>query len=190
MDLETFFDCVSRLNWREIWNEFKSTTIPAAGVFIAWKFGTIQASIAKQQADTASLALTINSDKMRLDLFEKRFAVFEAAENLINKAHRQPDMVSQDDVYEYFDKTKRANLLFDEKTAIFLTNTVFQDSYDLATIIMESKEEPDQAKYKELLAKKLLYKIKFAAHQGMLHVYMKPYLGFVDPPIKQPTAKS
>lgn len=190
MSLEVVWGHIYELPWTPIWLVLKEFLLPAAGICVAWKFSALQASIAKQQADTAALALTLNSDKMRLELFEKRFAVFEAAEKLINQAHRNPEKISMSAVFDYFDSTKRADWLFDAKTANFLTEKVFQDAHDLATTVTELVEQSDPTAHKLLVAKKFDISKRFIPHSGMLYVLMKPYLGFTNQPISQPQGKS
>lgn len=170
--------------WQVIWGEVKSSVFPlvapSAAVYVAYKFGHIQADIGRRQAETAAQAMATNRDKLRLDLFDRRFAVYEAARRLINKAIRQTAILSKDDVHVFFDATEQADWLFDEKTARYLSDKVFQDAFDLATLLTDLADEQDQAEKQKLLVRKFDAVRRFTVHQGMLHTMMEPYLGFTD----------
>ena len=72
---------------RKILETFASpvATIIAAGaaVWVAYKFGSIQAGIAREQAETAKVQKDIAYDRLKYDLFEKRYEVYDAAKRLI-----------------------------------------------------------------------------------------------------------
>ena len=69
-----------------LWLEFIKAVAPllaallAAGVgaWVAHKFGRIQEGIARQQATTAAAAAATAKSKLKLELFERRIAVYEA----------------------------------------------------------------------------------------------------------------
>jgi hypothetical protein len=73
-------------------------------IYFAWKFGKIQADIAKIQARTAR-------NKLRLDLFEKRLAVHEVIRlHIAAVIEDTTGMLSHD---EFFLNKSAANWLFD-----------------------------------------------------------------------------
>lgn len=56
-----------------------ATVLAALGAFyLGWRFGTLQAKATKAQADIAL-------DKLKFDLFEKRYEIYSAAKTLIEK---------------------------------------------------------------------------------------------------------
>src|SRR6266436_1005842 len=66
-------------DWYQILHDFAgpvATFVAAVTVaFITFKFGRVQAKIARQQAELASV-------RLKNDLFDRRFAVFDAARHL------------------------------------------------------------------------------------------------------------
>jgi predicted metalloprotease len=61
------------------------------GAWVAHKFGRIQESIAKQQAATAAAAATTARNKLRLDLFDRRWAIYQTAKGVIDTMAHQDD---------------------------------------------------------------------------------------------------
>lgn len=79
--------------------------------FIAWRFGSIQADIARQQARTAQ-------NKLKLDLFDKRVAVYNAIAEYINLS---PESVAErGGMGDYIPRFAPVKWLFDEKIADWL----------------------------------------------------------------------
>lgn len=78
--------------WQTIGEAVKSFALPLAAplaaFYVANKFGHIQADIGRRQAETAALAMKTARNKLRLDLFEKRFAIYEAFELLCSIAEQ------------------------------------------------------------------------------------------------------
>jgi type II secretory pathway pseudopilin PulG len=64
-----------------------------AVALITWRFASWQARIAQQQADTAKQQATTAFDQLRYNLFEKRFAIYNTARELValvvNKSNAQ-----------------------------------------------------------------------------------------------------
>jgi len=50
---------------------------------ITWRFASWQARIAQQQADTARQQANTAFDQLRYNLFEKRFAIYNTARELV-----------------------------------------------------------------------------------------------------------
>jgi type II secretory pathway pseudopilin PulG len=51
--------------------------------FITWRFASWQARIAQQQAETAKQQANTAFDQLRYNLFEKRFAIYNTARELV-----------------------------------------------------------------------------------------------------------
>jgi type II secretory pathway pseudopilin PulG len=51
--------------------------------FLTWRFASWQARIAQQQADTAKQQANTAFDQLRYNLFEKRFAIYNTARELV-----------------------------------------------------------------------------------------------------------
>jgi type II secretory pathway pseudopilin PulG len=65
-------------------------SITAAG--ITWYFASRQAQIAQQQADTAKQQASTAFDQLRYNLFEKRYAIYNTARELISVVVNQPNV--------------------------------------------------------------------------------------------------
>lgn len=70
------------------------------GAYVAHKFGTIQAGIAQQQAETARAAATTAKNKLKLDLFDRRLLVFEAAKRALTNTENS--LGNEDEVIREF----------------------------------------------------------------------------------------
>ena len=71
-------------------------TMAAAGVaaLVAHRIGTSQTAIARQQAETAATEAETARSKLRLDLFERRLGVYNAAMAAITTAVQNGDFLS------------------------------------------------------------------------------------------------
>ena len=107
------------ISWLTLVKDFAGpvATLLAAGVatLIAFLFGRIQARVAKTQA---AIAL----DKLKFDLFEKRYAVYMAAKQLIEYVIMQHDIDNVDSakVRALYIKIDEARFFFDADVRSFL----------------------------------------------------------------------
>ncbi len=60
-----------------------ATLVAAAAVFVTWRLGKGQLTIAEQQARTAKPQADTAFDQLRYNLFEKRYAIYKDVQNLI-----------------------------------------------------------------------------------------------------------
>lgn len=178
MDIQIVWESIRGWPWREILDYGKSLAVPGAAVYVAYKFGAIQAEIGHQQASTAKQNMSIANDKLRLELFEKRFVIYSVASNVIHKVVRHGEKISHDDVEALLEATERADWLFDKFTAGFLSDRLFQDTFDLANLLCEIDAQPDAERWKELSSQILGLRKAFEQHRVQLHELMLPYLGF------------
>jgi hypothetical protein len=83
-------------------------TIIASGTaaWVTWHFGSWQAQIARQQADLAE-------ERVKLDKFDRRFAVFDATRELIRIVMQQSH-ANEEQIFDYRMKTRDAIFLFDD----------------------------------------------------------------------------
>lgn len=63
---------------------------------ITWYFASRQATIASQQANTAKQQANTAFDQLRLNLFEKRFAIYNAARELLSDVINNPNLQGSD----------------------------------------------------------------------------------------------
>lgn len=169
--------------WPVIWGEVKSSVFPlvapVAAVYVAYKFGHIQAGIGRRQAETALQAMGTNREKLRLDLFDRRLAVYEAANEFITKAARG-DRLNADHRFDLLRDTKGATWLFDERTAQYITDSLFSDAYEVVRISEQLEVEPDAEERKKLYHQRTMYCAAFKQHSDNLHKVLAPYLRFTD----------
>jgi hypothetical protein len=86
-----------------------------ASVTAAWvtcRFGAWQARIAQQQADLAE-------ERVKLDKFDRRFAVFDATRELIRIVMQRSHADAQQ-IFDYRMKTRDAIFLFDDQISAYL----------------------------------------------------------------------
>lgn len=168
-----------------LWLEFIKAVAPllaallAAGVgaWVAHKFGRIQEGIARRQAETAAQAAKTARTKLRLDLFDKRIAVYEAANTLIKKAARR-QRITDDDRYEFFQGTKSAAWLFDEETARYITETIYAHAFDLVIVYEQLDEVVDELERKALRKQRLEMLDEFEKIGSKLIELMNPFFRF------------
>ncbi len=147
------------------------------GAWVAHKFGRIQEDIARRQAETAAQAAKTARTKLRLDLFDKRIAVYEAANALIKKAARR-QRITDDDRYEFFQGTKSAVWLFDEETARYITETIFAHAFDLVFVYEQLDEVVDELERKALRKQRLEMLDEFEKIGKKLIELMNPFFRF------------
>lgn len=119
-------------HWTVYWSAF-------ATPFVALIAAAIAASIAYRQWKTAAAAVTTAKSKLKLDLFERRFNVFQAASRLIV---RMAQDTAHDDkaVAALLGETAGAEFLFDEKVNSYLvgelyvrTGNIMRRQYEMLT---------------------------------------------------------
>ncbi len=116
-----------------MWNFFATFAGPIATIvasfaalFVTWRFGTIQAGVAREQAKIAQGQMRIADEqkyiaraRFKLDFYEKRYSVFEAARSLLIQAV-QHDHVDAEQVITFRMKTADAVFLFDDDVPTYL----------------------------------------------------------------------
>ena len=170
---------VAQLPWGAILEHAKSFALPLAGVYVAHKFGSIQADIGKRQANTAAQSMEVARNKLRLDLFERRLAVFEAANKFINKVSRRR-RVTADERADLMNETKAAQWLFDERTAKYITEHIFADAYELVLVWEDAELGATPEERRKLFERRRQLEAAFALHEQRLPILMGPYLRFTD----------
>ena len=92
----------------------------AAAVFVTWRIGRGQLSIAKQQAEIAQQQAELATVRLQHELYDRRFAIFEAARNfLVHQIHVYGN-VSDESYKSYFRGTADAVFLLDDTVADYL----------------------------------------------------------------------
>jgi type II secretory pathway pseudopilin PulG len=92
-------------------------SITAAG--ITWYFASRQAQIAQQQADTAKQQASTAFDQLRYNLFEKRYAIYNTARELISVVVNQPN-VQGSEIFSLNAKLNEAEFFFSKDICAWL----------------------------------------------------------------------
>lgn len=96
-----------------------------------------QSEISLAQAETAR-------NKLKLDLFEKRMAVYEAARKAIGRAASQGPLSGQEEI-DYLSGVNSAKWLFDQKIADYLEKDLWKKLAELqAHDSMSKSHDPDE----------------------------------------------
>jgi hypothetical protein len=121
-----------------LWVEYaKALGTPAAaliaagtGAFITHKFGTIQASIAQRQANTAAEAARTAKSKLKLDLFDKRQRVYQAATDMYGAINTKGKHTLQEQL-AYRIGVSGCQWLFDDDIRFLLETTIWTKMIEL-----------------------------------------------------------
>ena len=167
--------------WLAIGDGVKSFALPVAAplaaFYVANKFGHIQADIGRRQAETAAMAMNTARNKLRLDLFDKRFAVYEAAALTINAALE--NKVTYDQRFDYMEAIKPARWLFDADVVEHL-DLIFTKVFDLIELNDNINEEPDAKFRADMVARRKRCLIDIREQLATLHSLLSPYLRFTE----------
>lgn len=159
-----------------LWLEFLRAIAPVIAAliagFVAWRFGLKQTANSEQQAKTAK-------DKLRLDLFEKRLTVYEAAKNFLHTACTIGDVSPKDEI-DYMAGVSAAGWLFDEEIYKYLANDLWNLTTDLHQKNQELQGLINQETRKNLADERNLVFKKIVSQNQVLRDLMKPYLHFTD----------
>ncbi|WOJ90619.1 hypothetical protein RZS28_04820 [Methylocapsa polymorpha] len=141
--------------------------------FVAWRLGRTQANISKSQLRTSR-------EKLRLDLFEKRYAVYVAARNFIDILNRDANLYDDTDLVEFEIWTGDAWFLFKHEVVDYLLDLkkrsikiqLLEKEYQ--THLQLGQLPPNETYQNNKLA---LLK-SFSDDIPKLKEYFQPYLGF------------
>ena len=94
--------------------------------------------IAYQQSETAKHVARIERQKLRLSLFDRRFAVFEASRDFLIKIVID-GKIDDTAIAEFMIKTQETQWLLDKKLEDYLRTTLYQKAIRIQTIDMTLK---------------------------------------------------
>lgn len=176
--INRIFEWLGHLPWNSFLEHAKSFALPLAGIYVAHKFGKIQAEIGRRQAETAAQSMSTARTKLRLDLFEKRLAIYEAAIEVVSKAQRRATL-TQDDVYHFLQSVKSARWVFDVETADYI-HGIWGTAFKLANVYDEMELEQDVEELRDLRSRRSQFLQSFDLYDKKLREMMEPYLRFTD----------
>lgn len=110
-------------HWTQISAALLTPTVAILGIYIAWR-----------QWKTAQ-------DRLKHDLFEKRFSVYESTRKFIASIV-QTGKAKDEKIHEFLYGTREAKWLFDEKIASYLDDEIWSNAVDLQTLDAELEGVP------------------------------------------------
>lgn len=163
--------------WDKALEWVKALAVPAVGVWVAYRFGSIQAAIGRQQADTARLSMVTAKNKLKLDLFDRRYAVYQAAYEMLGDCV-QSSRITQPDEMKYLQGIQPAKWLFDANTTAYLETVLWRQMVEFQQAkdaLDDAERGSDRAK---LSARKTECRNRLMDQRDFLFELFKPYLHF------------
>jgi hypothetical protein len=116
-------------------------------LLIAYRIGISQVSVAKTQADIADKNWRTSNEKVVLDLFDKRLAIFEEIRSLIGEVARS-GTANHDLLFRYDKATDRVPYFFGEEVQTYIQQVrLHLIDLDLANTMMENMHDPGRQKW-------------------------------------------
>lgn len=166
-------DALSTVSLSGIGEIMKSVVLPLTGLYVAHKFGGIQAAIARQQASTAAMAAMTARTKLNLDLFDKRWQVYKAARELIGVVGTK-NSVSQLETGMFAAGIQGSQFLFDDSVHKYLGETLWGKALELQKL--SGLIEPAATDFDALTAEKTKLLNWFYLQHEELDRRLGPYL--------------
>jgi hypothetical protein len=114
------------------------------GAWVAHKFGTIQAGIARQQAETAKAAAATAKSKLKFDLFSSRMTIYNASQDALTSLSYRGEKAEDAD-WKFRGVVQQSVWLFGEEVSDYLHNELWA----LIVRIREAQNLRDQADSQE-----------------------------------------
>lgn len=143
--------------------------------WIAYRIGQSQVAVARIQANVAEKNWKTSNEKIVLDLFDKRLAIYEDIRSVIGEVVRSGQ--ARDDLLWKFDNvTDRAPYFFGEEVTEYL-KSVRLDLIDLNLFntLMENLTDPDLPKWIQKRQDKFLAITHFYNQAPLFAPYMKAH---------------
>ena len=114
-------------------------------------------------------------NKLKLDLFDRRFSVFEAARSLIASIMTS-GKAKDEDVFKFLLATREAKWLLDVSIAEYLDKQLYDKAIDLQTLDAELEGVPVGEERTKNVSEQSEIKKWFAAQYKVLDEKFSPYL--------------
>lgn len=165
-----------------LWLEFIKAVAPllaallAAGVgaWVAHKFGRIQETIARQQAETAAAAANTARNKLKFELFDRRLAAYETVVDTIYKWSNEENHTPEIE-QAYASAMNNARWLFPSEVHDYLRGVLWGLMIEFHVVCTESPDSEISAKRdlrkRDLIQQLHLHRAKvdevFASHLAL-----------------------
>ena len=139
----------------------------------------IAATIQYRQWQTAKAAAETAKNKLKLDLFDKRFAVFNAVARLVTKLSNAEAHHDNDSVKALMAKTAGTEFLFDETVYEYVTDEIFKHAAILMSLQWaeaQAKARGEHQRAAELAVKRELECTWFEQQLDVLKRHTAPFL--------------
>lgn len=145
------------LQWATIFSALLTPTVAGFGLFIAYR----QWAVAR--------------NKLKHDLFERRFKVYEAARNLL-AAIMTSGKAKDEDVWKFKSATREAKWLLNEEVAEYLHNHLYRKAIDLQRVADELEGIGISDVRTTLVRERAEIKNWFIAQDDVLDEHFSPFL--------------
>jgi hypothetical protein len=116
----------------------------SAAAFVAYRLGQSQISVARTQAEIAERNWQTSNEKIVLELFERRFAIYEEIRSVIGEV-TQSGAAPTDVFFRYGAATDRAPYFFGQEIQDYLQAIrMHLANLELANTMLNSQSDPDR----------------------------------------------
>ncbi len=150
--------------WTDVLAALLTPTVAALGLYIAYR----QWQTNRDQARTAK-------ERLRHDLFDRRFAVYDAARVLIGSIMAS-GRVTNEDQMKFLAGTREAKWLFDDEIAKYFDEEMWSKAVDLEYLEKELEPIPPGEDRTRLVKRQREVKDWFRAQYKVLDSMMNRYL--------------
>jgi len=140
-------------DWLALFNSVVTLIAAAVAAVVTYVIGKGQADIARQQAAAADREAKTSHNQLKLDLFERRWGVYDAVSKAIANAVHTGDFSAEDE-RAYLLKIRGARWIFDHRTDAYLKNELYQVFNELHETYVASREREARSSDTERMAKR------------------------------------
>lgn len=146
---------------------------------VAWRFGSIQAGIARQQASTAAASAETARNKLRLDLFDRRLKIYDGIEEMITNIVRSRKIEIKD-MIAYHNHVQAGQWLFGTEVSKYLKDNlwdVVRITYNHLVMLEKTSDANERAEIDNKISDALMI---LQDHREKINTIFSPYLHFPE----------
>jgi hypothetical protein len=103
----------------QVVSSFAPIIASGAAVYVAWKIGQAQITLGRRQADTAELQAALANVRLKHDVFDRRYKIYETVFMFLIKI-AQVNNISDEGIGKFVRGTSRAVFFFDQDVVDYL----------------------------------------------------------------------